>query len=1797
MVKLLRSDCAVVNLVSLLLHRVDELADACAYVFLIDGEHQEQSITYKELDSRARMIAGCLQATHKAGERALLLYPSGLDYIVAFFACLYAGLIAVPVYPPSRHHLRRLEAIIHDATPTIILTTAEWQSKLQGNGQENWGQNRFNWLATDQQLSGDATPGWKAYLLKPDGLAFLQYTSGSTGTPKGVMVSHGNLMANQRAIQAAFKHSSDTVVVGWLPFYHDMGLIGNILQPLYLGVPAILMSPMAFLEKPIRWLNTISKYRATTSGGPNFAYELCARKITPEQISTIDLSCWNLAFNGSEPVRAATLDRFADVFSSCGFRKTAFFPCYGLAEATLFVTGRAYAPESGTKNAISPVSNPSHQPSSNFVNCGHADIDHQVCIVNPETGTLRPDGIEGEIWVKGPSVTQGYWNQPVASEETFRAMLAGSGVHELPEVDTYLRTGDLGMFKRGNLYVTGRIKDLIVLRGHNYFPHDFEQALDDGVDALRPGCSAAFSINNENEEILVIVAEARRKKLSPEKAREILNAMRQVLSESSDAPIGVLVLVPPGTIPKTSSGKIQRQACKQAYLEQRMPILMQSGEHTVISTLTNVAYEETAVESLRNTLQQSAQTQRATLLASFLRTHLARYLRIPETDLDTTRSIRYLGLDSLGTVELKHAVDTLLNDDVPLSLFLSDHSVRDLSEILASEWVNTDTSPSVDITHDQISESLVSSFSELSCAQQAIWMVHSLETRSVAYNLHFAVQLEGFLKSDRVQQAFDQLRVQHAQLRMRYRMIDDVVVQMPLLPDDWPEYFVAVDASGWTEADIQTDFAQRIRKPFDLPAGDVLHITCYSLSEQQHILLFCGHHIAVDLRSALIMLNDLKSILSGLISGEKSNNSGVNTVPYRSFVTWQHNYLQSNACKVDWEYWQTQLAGTLPILALPIDFPRPPIPTYQGASQDFQLDLKQTEKLKHLGQQHGATLFMTLLAVYKILLYRYTDQHDLIVGTASHGRPQARFMNVVGNFVNPIALRSHLRPTLTFAAYLQQIRNIVSDGLSHAYYPFSLLVKQLQPERNTDHWPVYQTWFMLQQDRSDHEESLAYLTLGNEGKSRKWGRWQLTPKSIREQIENFDLRLMAAENDDGITLAFKYRSDLFQAQTIARMADHFQELIARIVAEPEIRLSELSLLTHTEWDRQVKQWNATATLFPKRSSLQSLFETQARKTPGQAAASCNGEVLIYARLNSRANQLAHYLRRLGVGPETIVGLCVTRSLDMLVSILGILKAGGAYVPIDPNSPAERMNVVLTDANATVLVTHQDLIRCAISSTIKVVHLDRNSETIAARSNANLRDISIPDHLAYVIYTSGSTGRPKGVAVSHANIINSTLARSHYYQEDIEGFLLLSSYTFDSSMAGIFWTLSRGGCVVMPSEGGEKDPQALGGLLSIEKITHLLCLPSFYAVLLASIPQQYFTRLKAIIVAGEVCSSKMVAQHHLNLPQVALFNEYGPTEGTVWSSVYPVQPEDANRSIPIGKPISNIHIYLLDNDLNPVPIGVIGEMYIGGTGLARGYYGHGALTAERFIPHPFGEQSGERLYRTGDLARYRADGDIEYLGRTDQQVKIRGFRIELGEVETALLQYPQIKEAIVLVHGDGTEAKRLVAYLVPNGAVDIEDIRIHLKAQLPDYMVPAIFVVLEAMPLTTNGKIDRKALPDPENIRSAIQEEIIQPRNSVEKALVDIWMEVLDTPQPFGIHDDFFHLGGHSLSAIQVMVRIQENFKVELPVTNLFEATTVAKLADVIVQQQIDGQDKAWVELLLDELEQLPDDEIQTYLAK
>ncbi|MEQ1719644.1 MAG: amino acid adenylation domain-containing protein [Nitrosomonas sp.] len=1839
------------NLVTLLQYHAQKMPQQCAYIFLHENERMERSINFAELDMQVRKVAVQLQRLKLRGQRALLVYPAGIEYIIAFMGCLYAGVIAVPVYPPSKHYAYRLKAIIRDAIPSAVLTTQVLQNKLQENHQKDWESNELIWLATDVLSDSDSKLWMSSLTLAPSDLAFLQYTSGSTGDPKGVMISHGNLMANQEAIRKAFHHSNKTIVVGWLPLYHDMGLIGNVLQPLYLGTTAVLMSPLTFLEHPVRWLYAISKYRATTSGGPNFAYELCVRKVTTEQKKNLDLSNWKLAFNGSEPVRIETLRRFANAFAECGFHPESFFPCYGLAEGTLLVTGnRLQSLHHQHSQTLDRNDCEQLDPNVSRISSGTAWNNHAVCIVNPKTRVPCVDGEEGEIWIMGDSVAQGYWNRTELSKSTFRAVLSlpdqegdlsNDKIESIHQIyfdhlkHTFLRSGDLGLVEKGELFVTGRIKDLIILRGRNYYPHDFEQAIDDHVAGIRANCCAAFSVERAGEEELIIAVEVRRKKITKQFSDELLTKIRQILVQTSDAPIGELILLPPGAILKTSSGKIQRQAIKQAYLDKQLVILARRrhGDPSESSVIVHTVDPERSVELLHE-IQALPDDQRIPMIVQFLQLQLAKILQIPVANLMLTDSIRMLGLDSLSLVEFKHRVDTQFGTEFPLALFLSELSISELANELVTT-VNHVSFASNNKTH--VPQSLQDA--SLSCAQQAIWAVHQLESNSIVYNLHICLHFQGIFNNALFHRAIEQLFQRHSQLRTCYRMIGGSVQQHVIPCEELSAYFFAVDASQWRESTLQEDVIKRIREPFELSTGPLLRVTNYHLNKQSHIVLFCAHHAAVDLWTSMVLLRDLKAILQNLMFDKPLNLPRL-SAEYQDFVDWQQRYLQSSDCQTDWDFWQKKLMGTLPVLALSTDFPRSRVSDFRGASSSMRLSLDLTHKLKQLGKQHGATLFMTLLAVYKVLLHRYTHQNDIIVGTASNGRSQARFKDVAGYFVNPIALRTYPHCLLSFAAYLIQVRDTVIDALAHSNYPFSLLVERLQPERSYNHWPIYQTLLVVQQDPAVMDDALAQLTLGEGGCDVSWGNWKLSSKRTEEHVENFDLRLMAAEDEYGLLLSFKYRTDLFESESITRMANHFQRLLEQIIAQPDLRLGDFSLLTESEYTQQLSNWNAITKPLHEARCLHELFEAQVALTPRRIAVSCDGEQLTYAELNQRANRLAHYLRAQNIGPEVVVGLCVRRSLEMIVGILGILKAGGAYVPIDPNFPETRIESILNDSQAAFIITQPSLARKFSRSKLSVLCLELGGELDGKQSHTNPKNMCRSGHLAYIIYTSGSTGKSKGVAITHGSVVYSTQARFDTYHERIKGFLLLSSYTFDSSVAGIFWTLCQGGCLHIPAEGAEIDPQLLGKILSTETITHLLCLPSFYSLLLESLPQQLFDNLKMVVVAGEACFPDLVVKHHLSLPHVAIFNEYGPTEGTVWSSVSSMQADDVySSSVPIGKPIQHVQIYILDRFLNPVPVGIPGEIYIGGVGLARGYQQAPDLTAERFIPNFFTSTdnndqaqllnctlTGNRLYRTGDLARYRSDGSIEFLGRIDHQVKIRGFRIELGEIEIKLRQHPGVKEAVVLVREHQSGDKRLIAYLVADSTPFLDYVVCHnenfdtdhllsdlmsslaacdegkvskqlsnqylqqfLKNNLPDYMVPSAFVFMNKFPQLPNGKINREMFPEIEHNSSGLIQDLVEPSNSIERILLEAWKRVLNTDQLFGIHENFFDLGGHSLSAIRLIGLIQDEFKIELPVASIFEAPTIKQLSQLIIQQQMDGQDHNLLESLLDDLEQLPDE--------
>jgi len=1772
------------SLIALLRLRAERQTHRTAYTFLENGERPSKSLTYGELDLQARQLAVHLQAAGLQGERAILLYPPDLDYIVAFFACLYAGVIAVPAYPPSNgRHMPRLQAIIDDSQAAVILSSQSVANAVRQLAGGSFGlldkaelsslsaQTKLmpfgykNWLMTDTLSAVDAST-WHLPALHGHDPAFLQYTSGSTGNAKGVIISHGNLMANQQLIKRRFGHNADSTVVGWLPLYHDMGLIGNVMQPLYCGASAILMPPMAFLEKPVRWLQAISDYRAHTSGGPNFAFELCARKITAEEKAGLDLGSWRLAFNGAEPVNPDTLDRFSAAFAECGFSRKAFYPCYGLAEATLLVTGGNKDSEPTVAAFLkADLEQGKARPAlynddaiRHLVGCGGVDVDagQRIRIVDPETGEPCSEGRIGEIQLGGPSISLGYWQNPAATGQAF-----------IDEQNRWLRTGDLGFIERGELFVSGRLKDLIIIRGRNYYPHDLEYAVEAASDALTPGATAAFSVSGDDGEKLVVLAELKRKRLRQTDYRAEIAAIRTRLVEECGIQADTVMLLKPGAILKTSSGKIRRSACRQAFEQQQLKVVAvdaldgggrvaTASSHAASSqsgdwepALSDTVEPWTGLERTlsRQALLSVADAEGVHLLTRYLTGKVAMLSGLAAEAVDVTQSLPSLGMDSMKAVELKYVIDALLLIDLPVAQLLGNHSLVECAE-LALKLAKTGQVRAEPITAIDDNGELPLSF-----GQQALWIANRIEADGSLYSMPVAIRIDAKLDEAALHGALVALFERHSQLRSGFRLNRQTqTVYIPLTEIRPQLVCVACDNEGQRRENI----AAFVREPFDLEQGPLLRAALFSCADDNHVLVFCAHHIVVDFRSLSILLQEFKAHYLG-----QARDLPKPAASYADYVAWQSAYLSANQAEQDWQYWRGQLSGELPKLALPVERQSAGSPSSRGRAETLNLTPDTLQNLKRLAAERNTTLYTLLLTVFKTLLYRYSGQQDIIVGSPTLGRPKREFADSVGYFVNPVALRSHPSAEQRFSDYLAEVNAVVLDALAHQHYPFSLLVEKLQPEREQGASAFFRAWFVLQ---SGGASGAAELALGMPDITLDWAGLPAESYALDEVAAQFDIALLMAETKEGLAASFQYRSEVLSRAVVLRLIGHFQYLLYGMIADPDRRLSELQLLSLSE-SKQLAAWNETDRDYPRCNTIHSHFEAVARQQPQAVALVYRQRKLSYAELNAQANRLAHCLLAQGAGPERRVALCISRCPEMAVGILAILKTGAVYVPVDPAYPKDRQAYLLQDAGCRWLLTDTALLPSLDCGDMATMCVDN----VNSYANCSADNPEIPlhaDNAAYVIYTSGSTGRPKGVVVSHGNLAHSTWARTAYYPDTVGCYLLLPSFAFDSSVAGIFWTLSQGGCLCLPEDSQVKDPAALGALIERRRVTHLLALPSLYELLLEHVPTVALKTLNTVVVAGEACSNPLTELHFNRLPNTALFNEYGPTEATVWSSVYAVmKPQDEN-SVPIGKPIDNMRIYVVDEALQLLPIGVAGELAIGGDGIGRGYLDQAGLTAEKFIPDPFAGTGG-RLYKTGDRARYLADGNIEFLGRIDHQVKIRGFRIELGEIEACLLRHPAIKTAAAIVREDAPGNKRLAAYLVsePGGAVDNEDLKAHVRHCLPEYMLPSAWIWLDAMPLNANGKLDRNALPALAGL-AGDEQAYVAPRDEAEQAVADIWREVLGVQQ-LGIHDDFFELGGHSLAGVQVTAKVQELFNIEVPVNVLFEATTVAKFVDRMAECQ------------------------------
>ncbi|MDZ8084001.1 MAG: amino acid adenylation domain-containing protein [Nostoc sp. DedQUE12b] len=1064
----------------------------------------------------------------------------------------------------------------------------------------------------------------------------------------------------------------------------------------------------------------------------------------------------------------------------------------------------------------------------------------------------------------------------------------------------------------------------------------------------------------------------------------------------------------------------------------------------------------------------------------------------------------------------------------------------------------------------------------LSYAQQRLWFLDQLEPNSASYNIPLALRLVGNLNQAALEQSLQEIIDRHEALRTNFITVNGQPIQIIReqrtgSKEQGIVSVVNLKHLSPTEQEIATQelVQQEAIQPFDLANQELIRATLVLLNKTEYVLLVCMHHVVSDGWSMGVFVQELAALYKAYSEGEPSPLAPL-PIQYADFAIWQREWLQGDVLQTQLNYWQQQLKDAPALLSLPTDRPRPAVQTFAGATQEFTLSVELTNRLTKLSQEGGCTLFMTLLTAFDILLYRYTGQSDILVGTPIANRDRSEIEGLIGFFVNTLVMRTNWAGDPSFNELLSRVRAIALGAYAHQDLPFEMLVDALQPERNLSYTPLFQVMFALQ------NAPMSKLELAG-----------LTISSIPSQstTTKFDLSLSMYNSGAGLVGVWEYSTDLFDASTIERMTEHFLTLLEGIVTNPKERISQLPMLTPVEQHQLLVEWNSTQVDYPFDKCIHELFEEQVKRTPDAVAIIFENQQLTYQQLNCRANQLAHYLQSLNVKPDTLVGICVERSLLMVVGLLGILKAGGAYLPLDPDYPQERLSFMLEDAQVPVLLTQQQLLKKLPQHQAQVVCLDTDWQFISKSSQDNalaqltvgiafdgatpIADVQAMN-LAYVIYTSGSTGRPKGVMIPHGAITNHCcIIQQAYALGRSDRVLQFASINFDASLEQIFPTLIAGATLVL--RGSDVwTPTNFQKIISDFGLT-VVNLPTAYWQQLA---QEWAktqvldtnSELRLVIVGGDVMLPEYVAIWQQSaMSRVRLVNAYGPTETTITASLFEILPQLSEKinlkKMPIGRPLPNRTVYIIDSYLQPVPIGVPGELHIGGAGLARGYLNRPELTKEKFILNPFSDELDSRLYKTGDLARYLPDGTIEYLGRIDNQVKIRGFRIELGEIEAGLSQYEDVQTCCVIAREDTTGDKRLVAYVVPHleQTPTVSQLRSFLSGQLPTYMMPHAFVILESLPLLPNGKVDRRALPAPD-FRGELEVSFVAPRTPIEEMLAQIWAEVLRLDQ-VGIHDNFFELGGDSILSIQIISRAKQ-IGLHLALKQLFAHQTIAELATV-----------------------------------
>jgi amino acid adenylation domain-containing protein len=1685
-----------------------------AFGFLKDDLSLAQQSSYAELRDEVHRIAIWLAAATRPGDRVLLAFPPGLDFVRVFWACMISGRVAVPVPAPDpirlQHAAPRLRSVIADSRATLVLTSATLlDAAAAALDPATFAMVRWTALPDAAQLSA-AGQDFIPPALEARTLAYLQYTSGSTSAPRGVRLSHANVLANVRALIAAGHGSAASRALSWLPHFHDYGLAFGVLAPVVAGATGYLMSPLAFLRRPLRWLDAIEAHGITHTGAPESAFAACLQALGNKPLgarldSLVSLNC------GAEPIKAATVERVLAVFGAAGMAPQVFAPSYGLAEAVLGVSAGTLEapprivsaePAALLAHRFEPLPEGSPQ-GRRLVGCGQAMQGTEILIVDEHQHACADRHI-GEIWVRSPGVGGGYWMQPEASEATF-------GAHLHDGTGPFLRTGDLGFLDRGELFVTGRLKDLIIVHGENHYPQDLEWSAERAHPALRPGFGAAFAVDTPAGEGVVLALELDRRAQADTEAdaEAVFRAVRRAIAVEHGLPVHAVALLRAGGLPRTSSGKVQRHRCREAFLAGELPLAVPLDAGT--EALPDESPEEGERRDRLGYVLPRDQREQAVwdIWCEVLGT---RAFGVHESFFE-------LGGNSLRMTQVVSRLSARFDVALPLAELFEHASVA----AMAAHVAHAAQQPQSGEAPGRIAPVPRGVPLPASLSQRRMWVIQHFEPASTAYNVPIAIRLRGAFDPALCQRALDAMVQRHEGLRTCFVMGEHEPMQSIL-----PELAVPIEQIDLSQlperernAQARVLLAERAAQPFDLSQAPLHRPTLIKLDEREHVLFWLLHHAITDNWAGALLMREALAAYGVLAAGHEPV-SAPPAIGYADYAAWQRSPAAVEARRPHLDYWLERLRE-LPDLDLPTDFPRPAKASHRGGRVSAALPPRLRDAMRGFGGREAVTPFVVYLSAFVLMLSRHAKSEDVAIGTPIANRHRFAAEPLMGTLVNTLVMRTDLAGDPSFTQLVHRVRRNALEAYAHQDAPFDELIDALGHDRTLQpEGPVRVLFNVLNAPVGE-------------------------PELFGLEVDEFDFERVAAQFDLSMhidtefshRIHLEYASDLYSEASAQRMLESYLSLVERLLAQPERHISEHELIAPAQLNLLRHGWNGARSPLPARQLVHDYLELGAPELRERVAViDAAGGRLRYGELEARSNQLAHALRLRGIARGQRVGLCIARSPAMLIAQLGVMKAGAAYVPLDPDYPAERLRFMATDADLSAVLAQQDTHGILEGLAIPMLAIDDERLAAGHPQTPLPPDAALdatPLDEAYLIYTSGSTGQPKGVRVPHRGVVNflaGMVKTPGLAAEDCV--LAITSPSFDPSVLDLLLPLVVRAKVVIASQQQVHDPAALRALLERHAVTLLQATPSAWRALIET-GWSGTPRFRALI-GGE--SLPPVLAEQLLARTAELWNIYGPTETTVWATAWKV--EEPRKAIAVGRPIDNVSCWVLDEHGHPCPIGVPGELYIGGAGVTLGYYHRDALTAERFVPDPFGDEPGALLYRTGDLGRWRHDGQLELMGRADHQVKLRGFRIEMGEIESALLDHPELAHCVAVTRAEREDDVRLVAYFVSRGPVPPAPpvLREHLRTRLPHYMIPQHFVSLDAMPLLPNGKVDRAALPAPVmDVILADGRSYVPPATHGEQLIADIWSELLEV-EKIGRTDNFFDLGGHSLMAMRAVAAIE-----------------------------------------------------------